>query len=349
MLVLPAPTGPHPVGTTSLYLRDDSRPDPWVPDTARELMATLWFPAHAAGERTADYMTPAVSRLFLGDAGLTSMPLDVLSTVRTNAFADAEPLGRTLPLIVLSPGYTKPRGTLTSLAEDLASHGYAVVAIDHTYENVATGFPDGRVTTCVSGEGIRGLEFWGKLADGRAADVSFVIDELIATYPELVDADRIAMVGHSAGGASATRAMVNDARIRAGADIDGTTSAPIPETGLARPFLFLGKDSNYTPGSGPAADTWARDWQRLTGWRRWILVAGALHASFTDVGLMGEQLGLGPRIALPATRVAAITRDYVRAFTDVHLCGENRPILDGPSSGYPEVSFHDLDVRGLSV
>jgi predicted dienelactone hydrolase len=36
------------------------------------------------------------------------------------------------PEVVLSPGFTVSRSTLTALAEDLASHGYVVAGIDHT-------------------------------------------------------------------------------------------------------------------------------------------------------------------------------------------------------------------------
>ena len=43
---LPEPTGPYPAGTTSLYLEDTSRPDPWVAGVnARELMVSVWYPA----------------------------------------------------------------------------------------------------------------------------------------------------------------------------------------------------------------------------------------------------------------------------------------------------------------
>ena len=47
---------------------------------------------------------------------------DALSTARTDAAADATPAGRqrALPLVVLSPGFTSPRSSLTALAEDLA-------------------------------------------------------------------------------------------------------------------------------------------------------------------------------------------------------------------------------------
>ena len=45
-LWLPEPTGPYPVGTTSVCLTDVSRPDPWAAGVvARELMVSLWYPA----------------------------------------------------------------------------------------------------------------------------------------------------------------------------------------------------------------------------------------------------------------------------------------------------------------
>jgi hypothetical protein len=45
-LHLPAPTGHQPVGVTSLYLKDSSRSDPWVPSVNyRELMVSVFYPA----------------------------------------------------------------------------------------------------------------------------------------------------------------------------------------------------------------------------------------------------------------------------------------------------------------
>ncbi len=181
---LPEPTGPCPVGTTSLWLTDSSRPDPWVAGvSARELMVSLWYPAVPSDGRRARYMMPAESELLLASAGITSVPRDALSTVRTNAVSDAAPAGpqRSLPLVVLSPGFTHPRSTLTALAEDLASHGYVVTGIDHTYESFATAFPDGRVTTCLAREAPR-RDRWEKVVAGRAADVCFVLGELTGAY-----------------------------------------------------------------------------------------------------------------------------------------------------------------------
>jgi dienelactone hydrolase len=370
---LPEPTGPSPVGTTSLWLTDTSRPDPWaVGVTARELMVSLWYPATSSDGRRAQYMTPAESELQLTSRGIIGVPPDALSKVRTNAAVDATPAGqqRSLPLVVLSPGFNSSRSALTGLAEDLASHGYVVAGIDHTYESHATAFPDGRVATSLArearrrGSGFQEIGFQEKVAAGRAADVSFVLGELTGAHPArpgaaLIDPSRVAMAGHSAGGAAAIAAMLADSRIRAGIDMDGATCAPIRDDGLSRPFLFLGKQSNYTPGSGgpPGSggtvpertrawkllrgpvSTWERDWEHLTGWKRWLVVAGAVHASFTDLALLAEHVGIDTGAGLSGTRSLDITRAYVRAFFDQHLRGRPQSLLDQPSSRYPEVTF----------
>ena len=250
-----------------------------------------------------------------------------------------------LPLVVLSPGFTNPRNTLTGLAEDLASHDYVVAGIDHTYESLATAFPDGRITTCLAREAPRrGPGFWEKVVTGRAADVSFVLGELTGAHPAwpgagLIDPSRIAMAGHSAGGAAAIAAMLADSRVRAGIDMDGATAARIPARGLSRPFLFLGKQSNYTPGGEGPVTTWERDWKLLTGWKRWLLVAGAMHASFTDLALLADQTGIDLGAGLPGARSLDITRAYVRAFFDQHLRSRPQALLDQPSPRYPEVTF----------
>ncbi len=336
------------MGIASLWLTDTSRPDPWAAGVnTRELMVSLWYPALPSDGPRARYMTPAESRLQLTSRGITGVPPDALSTVRTNAVSDAALAGDegSLPLVVLSPGFTHPRSTLTGLAEDLASHYYVVAGIDHTYESLATAFPDGRVTTCLAREAPRrGQGFWEKVVTGRAADVSFVLGELTGAHPAwpgagLIDPSRIAMAGHSAGGAAAIAAMLADSRIRAGIDMDGATCARIPPSGLSRPFLFLGKQSNYTPGGEGPVTTWERDWKLLAGWKRWLLVAGAIHASFTDLALLADQTGIDLGAGLPGARSLGITRGYVRAFFDQHLRSRPQALLDQPSPRYPEVTF----------
>lgn len=348
---LPKPTGSQPVGTTSLYLKDTSRADPWVPSVkARELMISLWYPAKSRGGKPAPYMTPKESELLMKGGEITDLPPDLLSKTRTNATTDAKPAGhrRGLPLVVLSTGFTEPRSSLTALAEDLASRGYAVVSIGHTYET-ETSFPGGRITTCVACEvKKKDQTFWDKVGATRVADVSFVLDELTGAHPkwksaELIDPTRIAMAGHSAGGASAVGAMLKDRRVRAGIDIDGTAFVPVPESGLSRPFLFLGTQAKHSPGGKDVS--WDGVWQNLTGWKRWLVVAGAEHVSFTDIAVLGEQIGIYRNTDLPPARSMEITRTYVAAFFDLHLRTKPQPLLNERSPRFPEVKLCDVEQK----
>jgi hypothetical protein len=349
-LHLPDPTGHQPAGVTTLYLKDTSRSDPWVPSvTYRELMVSLFYPATSANGPKKQYMTALESERYLERQNIPNLPLDVLSTVRTNAVVEARPAGRRHRLIVLSPGFTNSRATLSSLAEDLASHGYVVAVVDHTYENRATTFPGGRVTGCAACEVDHLPRFWEKLEHSRAADVSFVLDRLTGRHAKwrigkrrgvkLINPSRIAMGGHSAGGASAIHAMLADSRIRAGIDIDGSTHVPIADPGLSRPFMFMGSMDFYTPGAPGPYDDWENDWQQMSGWKRWIMVTGTVHQSFTDLGVFAGQLGIDIGATIDANRALAITRAYTRAFFDLHLRRKPQPLMTAPSPYYPEVTF----------
>ncbi|ALG15058.1 hypothetical protein AOZ06_25430 [Kibdelosporangium phytohabitans] len=328
---LPAPTGPHPVGITSLHLTDESRQDPWVPRAGpRELMVSLWYPAKSRGERRVQYMTPKESELLLKGHQITSVPYDSFSKPRTNAYTDVQPVGGRHPLVLLSPGFTWYRTSLSALAEELASRGYVVASIDHTYENFATTFPDGRVITCATCNGE--IEDFDKLVvDSRARDVSFVLDELLGRRGTLIDPSRIAMAGMSIGGASVGETMLTDPRVLAGANLDGTMFKPLAESGLSRPFMF------FTQNADDA--TLNRDWRRLTGWKRWLKVTGAVHASFADHDTLSQQMGLDFGSKLAGTRSVEITRAYVAAFFDRHLRNRPQPLLERPSRHYPEVGF----------
>lgn len=345
ILHLPRPTGPHQVGHTALELTDRARADPWAPAAGpRRLMVSLWYPArHADGPRTR-YMTAQESKLLLQGQHVTGVPGGALSTVRTDAYEGAAPAGRRhrLPLVLLSPGFSLNRATLTSLGEDLASRGYVVAAVDHTYETFGTTFPDGHTTTCVPCEGKQTPELARKIVRGRAADVSFMIDRLTARRPAwrggtLIDRARIGMAGHSIGGDATSTTLRTDRRVRAGVNLDGTINTPLTASGLHRPFLLLGAESIHKPGSSDP--TWQAAWPRLTGWKRWLTVTGAQHSSFTDLHPLADQLGVDTGASVTGARAARITRAYVGAFFDRALHHRHRPLLNGPSSRYPEVRF----------
>ena len=77
----------------------------------------------------------------------------------------------------------------------------------------------------------------------------------------------------------------------------------------------------------------------MIGWKRWLVVAGAVHASFTDLALLADQTGIDIGAGLPVARTLDITGAYARAFFDRHLRSTPQALLDQQSPRYPEVTF----------
>ncbi|WP_030574009.1 alpha/beta hydrolase family protein [Streptomyces aureocirculatus] len=341
-LALPRPTGPFAVGRDSLHLVDKSRKDPWVPTAkARELMLSLYYPARAAGGRTAPYTSTKEAELLLKASEVDASPA-AWSATRTFARAGAKPVGGRFPLVVLSPGFTAPRSTLTHLAEDLASRGYVVATVDHAYESTGAAFPGGRILTCAACEQTQEPESGKVIAEVRAKDLSFVLDRLVGRqaawrHSGLIDARRIGMGGHSIGGAATVAVMNTDRRVRAGMNMDGGIQV-MPDGLGKRPFLLLGTQQTAQPED---PYTWGSAWPRFEGWKRWLTVAGSGHFTFTDVPVLFDQLGVDdPSATISGPRAERITRAYIAAYFDRHLRGTPQPLLDGPTPAHPEVGFH---------
>ena len=331
---LAEPTGPFSIGTTALHLVDEGRADPWFPEEDRQLMVSMWFPTEDQGE-TAPYMTADESAVFVDQLGIDA-PAGYFASVETNAVAHAEPVRGKLPLVMLSPGWSFPRATLTGLAEDLASHGYAVAAIGHNYE-APMSLPDGETNGCLACP----TEPPGtEVTAYRAEDFAFVLDELTAhgsDWRRHIDRDGVVAGGHSMGGSGAHTVMQTDERFTAGFNLDGKIH-DIDDARLDRPFLLIGNEKNGLPGSSD--NNWLPAWDQMSDWKRWIQVDQTTHSSFTDLATFADDLGI-PTQEMDGARTLELTRAYVTAFVDQELRGEDAPLLDGPSENWPEAVFHN--------
>jgi hypothetical protein len=128
---LPAPTGRHQVGRVSFVWVDQGRVEIFSsnPQDRRELVVWVWYPAAPGrdAERAAylpEPWAPASQFLGLDAAGLRS------HAVADAAVADDQ---SSYPVLVMSPSGFPPL-LLAAVAEDLASDGYVVVGVNHTYE-----------------------------------------------------------------------------------------------------------------------------------------------------------------------------------------------------------------------
>ncbi|MGY5127257.1 alpha/beta hydrolase family protein [Streptomyces nigrescens] len=278
---LPAPTGPHPIGVTTLYLVDRARRDPWEPLPVREVMATVFYPARTVrGYPVAPQMTrgaaerlPFIEPLF--HEGLPAKGVNWAAT-KTHAHTGAPAQGVRRPVLLYSPGGGDPRTVGTGIAEELASRGYVVVTLDHPGDGSEVEFPHARAgrkkvrESVFRGDPRADPKMFRTVIDTRIADTRFVLNQLEALAAgrnpdaegrplprhlgRALDLRRVGIYGHSAGGTTAAEAMYEDRRLHAAINLEGFLDHPpespgqegklfpIARYGTDRPLLLLGTD-----------------------------------------------------------------------------------------------------------
>ncbi len=339
LVSVPRPRGRSPVGTRVLALVDSKREDPYLRTGARrELLVRFWYPAAtAAGCRLAAYTSPRVWSYF---SALSGVPLPQVST---NSCQDAGVAPGRHAIAVLTHGYTGTFTDYTFLAEDLASRGYVVGAVDHTYEATAVEFPDGRFAQSAFGSHLGHNLLSDETAvsfavNTRLEDLSFFVDELqrldeqrSGPFRGRLDTTRIALVGHSLGGLTTILALEAEPRFRAGVVLDGTIP-PRMTHAIRTPVLLL------NAGKGAWGADECRLWNHLTGARLAVNLPGAEHIAPSDaVWLARGAIKTGTMH--PDTAIAAM-RDFMAAFLDQHLRGRRYNALPQERSAlYPAIGI----------
>lgn len=332
----PLPTGHEIAGTRVLHVIDSARTDPFLHDRSkRELMIRFWYPAALVDLcKRADYTPASVWNYFSQLAGVH------LPEVITNSCADAPMTDGLHPVVIFTHGYTGTYTDYTFLFEDLASRGYVVASVDHTYEATAVEFPGGRFVKSKLGSHLantwRGDEATLTFATSvRVEDLKFVRSELErlngkadSPFRGSLDLSRVAVAGHSMGGAAALLTLQRDDRFKVAVNLDGF----LPEGWMhstQKPVLLLSAGQ-------PTLDQCSM-WNKLRGPRELVNLLGSEHLTPSDaVWLARGAIETGR--AGPEKTIAAI-RGYVEAFLDTHL-RERTPDspLTGLSSTYSDVS-----------
>lgn len=323
---VPAPTGPNKVGTLTKWTADESRTDPFHRGAKRELMLRFWYPTSSGrGCRPAEYASPKVWAYL---SQITGLPLP---RVKTNSCLGAPVAYGFHPIIVFSPGYTGMFTDCTFLFEDLASHGYVVISVAHTYETTAVEFPDGRLVTSQFGSYLAPDTLLGDLdslkfaRSVRLADLKFVLDELASLnttagnpFTDKLDLLHIGVMGHSLGGEVAIASLEQEARLQAGVLIDGVVSDE-STTGTGKPVMIL------AAGRERWSDGECRLWRNLRNSRLAVNFIGAGHFTLTDaIWLLKDSPGMAvPTGSMSPEKTISAVRNFITAFFDASL--RNRP------------------------
>lgn len=320
---LPRPGGSYGVGERSLLLTDPSRTNRYNIRTNGSFMITLWYPAQTpTGGGPAPYLEPKLAASFGNLYGLSP---GVISNFVSHSYLEAEPiLAETgWPVVVYSHGFRVGRRDNTARCEELASHGYVVVGIDHA-DALATVFPDGALhSTTIS-------SLSASLFANDIADVRFVLktlpemNESDAFFKGTMDLQRVATMGWSYGGGVAGEICRTDSRVLACVFLEAyfQNAHDLVWEGLNKPSL-----GTYNPSG--LGDTAVFDLATHDAY--WMQITGTEHQHFADwLAWLSSPTQKGRNAAGAITACAL-------SFLDKYLKGRDDHLLDDPSAVHPEV------------
>lgn len=286
----------------------------------RPLQIAVWYPASRSGGRIMryrDYVALVASerhgerkprkeeiekaveefRSFLSSARVTPSDASRLLSLPMKAVREARPEKGTFPLVLISQGNGQSAHDQAFLAETLASHGYVV----------ATTPSAARISGPMKSE-----EDIAAKAEEQAGDLA-VAALKVKTRQEL-EAEGLAVVGHSFGARAALLFAMSDSPVRALVSFDGGIGAKTGRGTLERSGLFNAKAmtapilhfyEDLDAFMAPDFDLL----DSLDGSRRFLVKVPAMrHVHFTSVGPLSSQT---PSLAA-ATRATAATDRSVK-------------------------------------
>ncbi|HMD81206.1 MAG TPA: hypothetical protein VKE92_07850 [Anaerolineales bacterium] len=358
--LIPVPSGPYQVGTRIYELTDAERQEIYSgQEEARRFMIQVWYPSEAnSSEDRAPWMVDA--EIFApAIATYIDMPaffLDHLALVKLPAYHEPKVAASNTayPVILFSHGWNGFSAQNSSQAIQLASHGYVVIGIQHTYGAIITVFSDGTVAKnnpSALPEGTATEEYETAahiLSEQWAGDLGLTLDYMglhnnnpDSPFYTLLDLSRVGVYGHSTGGGAAIKFCGKDLRCKAVLGMDPfmrPVSTAVIENGLSQPAFFM------------FSQRWADDLDSRNNqlFRKFIphvkqssgviTINGTAHYDFTDIPLLSPLAPwLGLKGPINGELIVTIVNDYLLSFFDMTLKGGSTNLFDGQNSTYSEV------------
>jgi len=361
---LPTPTGRYSIGSQYILLKTnrDEVITSKVGDK-RELMIKVWYPAIPKNEKKEFYLNKGNRIGFATKYGLPKSTFNYLDYVKTHTYLKPTVAKGKFPVLIFSHGYYSNASGYYAIIEEIVSHGYIVLNINHTYESTGSLFPNGEIklyNTAYDKEHNNkkmaemvwnATENYKKATNPKeqyiavedlirnyvaaditirwSKDISSVIDELekwnASTFlANHLDISRIGVFGHSQGGAAAGQSLLNDGRIKAGINIDGVQWGIMIDTMMTKPFALISSDWDATH---PNLNAFAyQNGSSSDFYIAKILNSG--HSNFMDIPLMINLSSINEAGTINPKRAYKITTETILQFFEIYLFDKNSNLLE---------------------
>jgi 2-polyprenyl-3-methyl-5-hydroxy-6-metoxy-1,4-benzoquinol methylase len=333
-VALPAPLGPHGVGSVTCRLNDLTRPSHLASQgSGRSLLIKVWYPADPSGNSATELVWDQ-----LRTDRRTPTPMRwLLKGLRTRTAsrprAQIRPGLSASSVVIYNHGLISFASENTTLMEHLASHCQIVVAIQHleqlpelqtlnrsqspseTRKNqqltrrLREATPDERAQLAV--EYYESAPTTNRIVVERAVDTVFVLDhlsEVLANIPGIGSGHAatcpVHLVGFSVGGAVSTETAKRDSRAGKVVNLDGGWHGSTSRAEIAMPYLMM-----YSSASEGMNDAF------LPRQTRSVAPPGTRHLNYHDVaGLMPSLRYFGALGPTDATAFLAYRNKVVHEF-----------------------------------
>ena len=337
-LELPLSGGSYAVGRTIFRWVDTARTEVLTesPNDFREVMVFVWYPTElGTGAKTGYFPRLSIVSKALAQSGEVAWwEAFGLRFIRSESPLDAKPVKdqTPFPVVLLSPGNGTNIEFYSSLAGEIASHGYVVVGINHPYDVPAVELSNGEIAPYDKSQWLLDANdhqaYTAERIKVRTVDVSFVLDQLEimnsdakSLFAGILDLDSVAVAGHSLGGITASDACKVDLRLKACLNFDGLQNGgpfSMDESAIPpeQPFMFITKESRLHPRLIESFESTKESF--------WVVIHGASHDSFTDGPLLQPTL-----LPIPnqADQFMNLIQKYTLAFLDQTLKGQSSNLL----------------------
>lgn len=358
---LPKPTGNYKIGSQYLYLKTHRNEDITAKENdKRALMIKVWYPARINSEVKEAYLNDGDRIGFAAKYNLPLSTFKYLDYIKTNTHWKPIVADEKFPILIFSHGYYSKASGYYALIEEMVSHGYIVLNINHTYESVGSLFPDGSIKPYnkdydkkhVSSQEMVELawksqqdfinstsekeQFWvsksvlkkyigATITTRWSKDIISVIDELqnwnSSTFlTNHIDTSKIGVFGHSQGGSAIGQAILEDNRISAGANLDGVQWGSMIDTTLSKPFLLLSSDWK---SPHPNFNKYAYS-KGSTSVFYDAKIKNSGHASFMDIPFIINIPQLNEAGTINPRKALKIINKTLVSFFDNHLKNQNK-------------------------
>lgn len=337
---IPDPSGSYIVGTKTYTIEDESRLELYTedPNDTRKFNVQLWYPSDTAVDIMIDPWIPYKNtpKGLAKSIGLPSFILNHITKIDSNAY-HLIPLSiqkDKYPVVVISHGWGGFMNLHTNLAEELASRGYIVASIEHTYGSVAATFSEETVYQYQEALPSRDevsnfLDYANQLVYTYAGDVSKTLDYLEdmnalnsgSAFSGRLDLDHIGLLGHSTGGGADVAVALNDDRIDAVIGLDAWVE-PIDATeiekGLSMPSLFLRSES-WEEGPNNVN---LHELVKISHQSMLFQIDGTTHADFSMAYMFSPFMStIGYTGSLDTDYLVDMQKAIINDFFDQHLRG----------------------------